>query len=91
MPIFKPNAVKTENLDKYSGKYSSKQLPFIVSVTKNDTNLLLEAQGKIFEVEQINDNYFMHIPTGSFFDFHPEKNELQIKETDNIYYLKREK
>ena len=91
LPIFKTNALTTENLDKYSGKYSSKQLPFIVSVTKNDTNLLLEAQGKTFEVEQINDNYFMHLPTGYFFDFHPEKNELQIKETDNIYYLKREK
>jgi len=91
LPIFKTNAFKNENLDKYSGRYSSKQMSLVVNVTKNDTNLLLEAKGKFLEVEQIKNNYFMHISTGSFFDFHPEKNELQIKETDNIYYLKREK
>jgi hypothetical protein len=31
----------------------------------------------------------MHTPTGYFFEFFPEKNELLVKETDNIYYLKR--
>lgn len=36
-------------------------------------------------------DYFMNLKTGSFFQFFPEKSELQIKETDNIYYLRKEK
>jgi hypothetical protein len=31
----------------------------------------------------------MHAPSGSFFEFYPAKGELLIKETDNIYYLKK--
>lgn len=33
----------------------------------------------------------MNAASGYFFEFFPDKNELQIKETDNIYYLKRVK
>lgn len=31
------------------------------------------------------------LPVDIFFEFYPDKNELQIKETDNVYQLKRTK
>lgn len=43
------------------------------------------------EAESVNTNYFMNLKTGSFFEFNPEKGELQIKETDNVYSLQKEK
>jgi D-alanyl-D-alanine carboxypeptidase len=50
---------------------------------------LLETQGTVFEVEPTGKNYFMHPQTGHFFEFIPKKGELLVKETDNVYYLKR--
>ena len=41
--------------------------------------------------EPVSANYFMNLKTGSFFEFNPDKGELQIKETDNVYYLQKEK
>jgi D-alanyl-D-alanine carboxypeptidase len=79
---FKQNSdLKGEELDKYVGKYSSDQI--VVSCTKAGTKLFLETRGAVFET------YFMNAPSGYFFEFIPDKGELQIKETDNIYFLKR--
>lgn len=38
----------------------------------------------------VNTNYFMNIINGTFFEFDPNKGKLQIKETDNVYYLRKE-
>jgi D-alanyl-D-alanine carboxypeptidase len=87
IPFAKSNNLKSEDLDKYLGKYSSNQI--VVNCTKDSTQLLIETKGKVFEVEKISDNYFMNAASGYFFEFYPDKGELQIKETDNIYYLKK--
>ena len=87
IPFTKKNNYKSEDLDKYLGKYSSDQI--IVNCTKDGTKLLLETRGKVFEVVKISDNYFMNATSGYFFEFFPDKGELQIKETDNVYHLKR--
>jgi hypothetical protein len=42
------------------------------------------------EAEPVNTNYFMNVNTGTFFEFYPGKGKLQIKETDNVYYLQKE-
>lgn len=91
VPFSKRISLKTNDLDKYLGKYSSKQLPFEVSCSKEGTTLFLEAGGKKFEAQLISENYFMHGESGTFFEFFPEKDELLIKESHNIYYSKREK
>lgn len=87
IPFAKNQNYKTEDLDKYLGTYSSNQI--VVTCTKNGTKLLLETRGKVFEAEKISDDYFMNSASGYFFQFYPNKGELQIKETDNIYRLKR--
>jgi D-alanyl-D-alanine carboxypeptidase len=60
-----------------------------INCTKDSAKLLLETKGKTFEAGKINDNYFMNAESGYFFEFFPEKAELQVKETDNIYHLKK--
>ncbi len=87
IPFMQSNTLKSADLDKYIGTYSSEQIA--VNCTKDGTKLFLETKGKSFEVEKINDHYFMNKASGYFFEFYPDMGELQVKETDNIYYLKR--
>jgi D-alanyl-D-alanine carboxypeptidase len=87
IPFAKSNNSESGDLDKYLGKYSSDQI--VVNCTKDGAKLLLETRGKVFEVEKISDNYFINATSGYFFEFFPDKGELQIKETDNVYHLKR--
>lgn len=82
-------SITNQDSDKYPGKYASDNMPIVVNVTKDNVKLLLETQGKVFETQPIAKNYFMHPQTGYFFEFIPEKGELLIKETDNVYYLKK--
>ncbi len=91
IPCSKPVALQGSDLDKYLGEYSGKSLPFKVVCRKNQNKLILEVAGSSMAAELINNNYFMNAKTGAFFEFNPEKDELQIKETDNIYYLKRQR
>lgn len=87
IPFTKANAIQSGDLDKYIGKYSAG--PLVVNCTKDGARLLLETQGKVFDVEKVSDNYFMNMQSGYFFEFFPDRGELRIKETDNVYVLKR--
>ena len=91
IPFSAAIALKPADLDKYTGQYSSEQPPINVSCTKDSSRLLLETKGNVFETTPIGNNYFMHAASGTFFEFHPEKDQLLIKETDNVYYLNRKK
>jgi hypothetical protein len=75
--------------DKYLGRYAAGDMTIVVNCTKVNNKLNVETRGTNFELEPIARNYFMHAATGTFFEFFPESGELQVKETDNIYYLKR--
>jgi CubicO group peptidase (beta-lactamase class C family) len=78
---------RNESLESYAGNYSNDQIT--VSCTVKEKQLIIETRGAKFELEQINVNYFMHRSSGYYFEFFPQEGELQIKETDNIYYLKK--
>ena len=91
LPFSSPGSLQTDNLDQYLGRYTSEQLQITINCTREGNQLLLETRGKVFEAEPVKHNYFMHTATGYFFEFFPAKNELLVKETDNIYYLKRTK
>jgi CubicO group peptidase (beta-lactamase class C family) len=88
IPFSKPIAI---DFQKYIGTYSSGDLPFKVICKTDNKKLIFEAAGRTMETEPVSTNYIMNLKTGSFFEFNPEKGELQIKETDNVYYLQKEK
>lgn len=89
LPFTVPQITNAEKLDKYLGTYASGQLPIVVTVTKNKTQLLVETQGKVFETTPVAPNYFMHAASGYFFEFQPATGGLIVKETDNQYVFKK--
>ncbi len=78
-----------EDLKIYIGNYSNNELSVNCSV--NGNHLTVETRGVVFDLEPIGNNYFMHAGSGYYFEFFPQRGELQIKETDNIYYLNKKK
>ncbi|NII26931.1 beta-lactamase family protein [Pseudoflavitalea sp. X16] len=91
IPFSKPVALQGGDLDQYLGEYTSGDLPFKVVVRKENNTLIVEAAGRSMNVEPVATDYFMNLKTGTFFEFNPHKGGLQIKETDNVYYLSRSK
>lgn len=90
IPFSNAKALQAADIDKYTGTYSSHDLPFKVLCKQENGKLIFEAAGKSMEAEPVNTNYFMNVNTGTFFEFYPGKGKLQIKETDNVYYLEKE-
>lgn len=90
MPFSAKPTFTLENIDKLTGSYSSKQPPIVVNCSSKKQKLLIETKGTIFELEPLSDTYFMHKPTGYFFEFSPYKRQLLIKEADEIYYLNKD-
>lgn len=91
IPFSKPVTLQSSDLDKYLGEYASGDLPFKVICRKENNTLIVEAAGRSMDTELVTTDYFMNLKTGTFFQFNPPKGELQIKETDNIYYLSKNK
>lgn len=90
IPFSQQAVLKSSDLNKYVGEYASGDLPFKVICKTDNNRLIIEAGGRSMEAMPINRHYFMNARTGTFFEFNPEKGTLQIKETDNVYYLKRQ-
>ncbi|MEO7523120.1 MAG: serine hydrolase domain-containing protein [Ferruginibacter sp.] len=88
LPFFETIDLKSSDLEKYPGTYSSENI--VVNCTKEGNKILVETKGKVFELKAIGDNYFMHAQTGYFFEFNPDKGLLLIKETDNVYHLQKQ-
>jgi D-alanyl-D-alanine carboxypeptidase len=76
------------NPEQFSGTYTAEQMP-VVTISTQEKKVIAETQGTRFELEPVSENYFMHGSTGYYFEFIPAQNELRIKETDNVYFLKK--
>ncbi|OQP64690.1 hypothetical protein A3860_18180 [Niastella vici] len=88
IPYSQKPVLNSTGLTKYVGEYSG-NLPFKVICKTDNNQLIFDAAGKTMEAEPLNPDYFMNARTGTFFAFDPEKGSLQIKETDNVYFLKK--
>lgn len=90
IPNFDSLEIDEEKVEKIIGNYSSNFMPIKVICKNKNNNLIVETQGTNFIAKPIDENYFMNLNSGYFFEFIPLKEELLIKETDNIYLLKKE-
>lgn len=91
IPFSQLVTLQSSDLDKYLGEYASGDLPFKVICRKENNMLVFEAGGRIMTAEPVATDYFMDLKTGTFFQFTLQRGELQIKETDNVYYLSKSK
>ena len=89
----KAEATKTPvNLDKYTGVYSSKQIPIKVTFKKEDDTLVAEAEGqeKLTLVNSEKDT-FSFDAGGLKFIFDTTKNEMTLKQGGGEFIFTKEK
>jgi D-alanyl-D-alanine carboxypeptidase len=94
IPTFKTSTylVKTEDLDKYLGIYSSQQLPLKITITKNDAVLTAQATGQSsFPLEASEKDKFKFDQAGVVLEFNPEKNEMILKQGGGVFQFTKDK
>ena len=87
-----PTAVKTTDLDKYLGVYSTKQIPIKIIFTKEETELFAEATGQEkFQLTAGAKDIFTFAPAGIELVFDINKNEMTLKQGGGVYVFTKEK
>jgi D-alanyl-D-alanine carboxypeptidase len=92
IPTFKTITLKSNELDKYLGIYSSPQLPLKITITKENTTLMAQATGQSsFPLEATEKDKFKYDMAGIIIEFNPAKNELTLKQGGGVYLFTKEK
>lgn len=85
-------SLKTEDLDKYLGVYSTTQIPPKITITKNAATLFAQVTGgPIFPLDPTEKDKFKFDPAGIILEFNPDKDELTVKEGVNTFLFTKEK
>lgn len=92
IPTFNTILLKTEDLDKYLGVYSSMQIPLKITITKNNTTLIAQATGQSsFPLEATEKDKFKFDQAGVKMEFNTDKNELTMKQGSGNYLFTKDK
>ncbi len=92
IPTFKTIAVRTEDLDKYLGLYSSRQMPLKITITKDNTTLFAQATGQMsFPLEATGKDMFRFDEGGVTIEFNPVNNEFTITQRGTSFLFTKEK
>jgi D-alanyl-D-alanine carboxypeptidase len=92
MPAFKTISIKTEDLDKYLGVYSSTQVPIKITITKDNSALIAQGEGQpAFPLEATEKDKFKFDPAGVEMEFNPAKNEMTLKQGGGSFLFTKEK
>ncbi len=85
-------SLKTEDLDKYLGVYSTTQIPLKITITKNAATLFAQATGQqSFPLDATEKDKFKFDPAGIIMEFNPDKNEMTLKQGGEIVLFTKEK
>lgn len=91
IPNFKSYELTTEDLDKYLGVYSSKDIPIKITVTKNDKTLMAQATGQsAFGLEAIDKDKFKFEQAGVVLEFNPTDKKMILKQGGGIFNFTKE-
>jgi D-alanyl-D-alanine carboxypeptidase len=91
IPVFKKLALKTEELDKYLGVYSSPDFPSKITMSKNNTTLLGQAAGQdVLTLDAITKNVFEYEPYDIHIEFDPDKGQFTLTQRGKIKVFTRE-
>ncbi len=92
LPTFNTFSLKTEDLDKYLGVYSSKQIPLKITITKNNSTLIAEATGQSsFPLEASEKDKFRFDQAGIIIEFDTIQKEFILKQGGNNFLFTKEK
>jgi len=91
IPTFKTISIKTEDLDKYLGVYSSTQLPIKITITKDNAILIAQGTGQpSFRLDAVENDKFKFDPAGIMLEFNPIKNQMTLKQGGGIFLFTKE-
>jgi hypothetical protein len=92
IPTFETITVKTEDLEKYTGVYSSPEVPLKITVTKDKTTLFAQATGQsAFPLEATEKDKFKFDTAGVVIEFNTEKNQLTLKQGGQQFLFTKDK
>ena len=92
IPEFKTIAVKTEDMDKYAGNYSSPQMPLKIAITRNNTTLMAQATGQgQFPLEAVSATKFVFSAAGITILFDPDKGQFTLLQGGQSYLFTKMK
>lgn len=94
IPTFKKvnYSVKSEDLDQYLGVYASQQIPLKITITKDGMQLMAQATGQsAFPLQPQDKGLFNYDPAGIVMEFHPEKQEMTLKQRGGVFLFTKEK
>jgi D-alanyl-D-alanine carboxypeptidase len=92
LPTFNTLSLKAEELDKYTGVYSSTQLPLKITITKDGTVLKGQATGQPpFPLEATAPDTFKFEKAGLRMEFEPDKNQMTLFQGGGTFIFTKEK
>ncbi|WP_118950868.1 serine hydrolase domain-containing protein [Taibaiella helva] len=91
IPAFNTITVSTEQLDRYTGTYSSKQLPLKITISKEGATLVAQATGQsAFPLEATATDQFRFDAAGIVLEFKPDQKEMTLKQGGGTFLFTRE-
>ncbi len=92
MPSFKTISISPQELDKFTGLYSSKHIPLKITVTRKDSTLIAQATGQApFELTPTEKFIFIFDAAGITIEFDPEGGQFILKQGMGNYLYTKEK
>jgi D-alanyl-D-alanine carboxypeptidase len=77
IPVFTTYNLTSEDLDKYLGVYSSKQIPLKITITKDGNKLIAQGTGQpAFPIEATDKDKFKFDQAGAKFEFNPKEKTM---------------
>ncbi len=86
VPSFKTVTYTTEELDKYTGNYTTTEIPIAIVITKQGTSLVAQATGQSsFPLSAGEQNVFKFSQAGIVLEFDPAKNLMILKQGGGVF------
>jgi Beta-lactamase class C and other penicillin binding proteins len=91
IPNFSKITTNSEVLDKYTGVYTSSQLPLEVTVTKENNSLLVQATGQpAFLLEPSSEHLFRFVENDVVIEFNPANETMILIQGEGVLYFGRQ-
>jgi CubicO group peptidase (beta-lactamase class C family) len=91
IPEFSTFNITTEELDKYLGEYTSKEIPLIITVTKVSNTLIAQATGQsAFPLEATEKDKFKFDQAGVVLEFNPAEKTMVLKQGGGQFLYTKE-
>ncbi len=91
IPEFKNINLTSEELDRYTGLYSSTQIPLKITVTKRDLSLMAQATGQpAFPLEAAGKDVFKFDMAGIVMEFNPSEKTMVLKQGGGQFLFTKE-